>query len=272
MDYKLLMLVVTTIFTLSSNLPTTTCHEKKHSASPVSSDVASSPTMAPSGSHGDSASSPDAAYSPSMSPSGLFEDPTQYAPDEIFVCSKYDPSLTLERASKDPSIKELCATTDHPKKCLDFLGNTPDANPAYIMKEDLKTLQTLIDEGSAIASKAESPDLKKSYETCAENYEKASKSVGDAQNACEDCDNYKKKMDKKNKKDEDKKDKEDTKCPKNKVTKITSKLSAAVSSFGFCDEALDGASGGANTWVLKDMNGAMIEATNMLLEVSKQLE
>ncbi|CAN1285868.1 hypothetical protein LINPERPRIM_LOCUS19138 [Linum perenne] len=223
--------------------------------------------MAPSGSHGDSASSPDASYSPSMSPSGLFEDPTKYAPDEIFVCSKYDPSLTLEKASNDPSIKELCATTDHPKMCLDFLGNTPDADPAYIMKEDLKTLQTLIEEGSALASKAESPDLKKSYETCVENYEKASKSVGEAQNACEDCDNYKK-----NKKDKDDKDKDKQKCPKNKVTKITSKLSAAVSSFGFCDEALDGASGGANTWVLKDMNSAMIEGTNMLLEVSKQLD
>ncbi|CAN1168290.1 hypothetical protein LINPERPRIM_LOCUS19140 [Linum perenne] len=202
-----------------------------------------------------------------MSPSGAFGEPTAYATVDIFVCAKYDPTATLETASKDPATKDLCATTDDPKKCLNFLGNTPDADPAFIMKGDLKTLKTLIEEGAALTSKAETPNVKKSYET-----------VGDAEEACEDCVMYKKKMDhktdKKNKKDkdDDKKDKDKTKCPKNKVTKITSKLSAAVSSFGFCDEALDGASGGANTWVLKDMNSAMIEATNMLLEVSKQLD
>ncbi|CAN1836483.1 hypothetical protein LINPERHAP1_LOCUS34784 [Linum perenne] len=272
MDHKLLMLVVTTIFTLSSNLPTTTCHEKKKSASPAPSDAASSPGMSFSGSFDDVTAAPipsDVAYSPSMSPSGFPGDPTSSKPVEIFVCAKYDPKLTMEKASNDPSIKELCATTDDPKKCLDFLGNSPDADPAFIMKGDLETLQTLIEEGSALASNAESPDLKKSYETCVENYEKASKSVEKAEDACKDCVKYKQKMekmDKKDKKDKDEDKKDKKKCPKNKVTKITSKLSAAVSSFGLCDEALEGASGGANTRVLKEMNGAMVEAANALLE------
>ncbi|CAN0878252.1 hypothetical protein LINGRAHAP2_LOCUS12375 [Linum grandiflorum] len=182
---------------------------------------------------------------------------------EVFVCSKYDPSATLETASSDPSIKDLCGSTDDPKKCLDFLGNTPEADPAYIMQDDLKVLNTLIKQGSALASKeggsAGTPDVKKGFDTCIENYDKASKSVGEAERACAEC----VKGDDKGKKV----------CPKDKVTKVASMLSAAVASFGFCDEALGGASSGSNNaWLLKDMNGAMLDATNMLLVVSKQLD
>ncbi|CAL1400269.1 unnamed protein product [Linum trigynum] len=208
--------------------------------------------------------------SPSDSPSapGWFQngdDSFTFASVVVFITPNYDPDATAESVNNNQTIQDLCAKTDDPTQCLQFLGNTPEADPASVILSDIKILKALLSEGSYIAVQEGSKDpsvtseTKKSLDVCLENYDKANKSLDSASTACAEC-----------VKDDNGGDKA-KKCPKETVKKLTAMLSAVVSNFGFCDEALNAASGNAKLWVM-DANDAMADAANGVLAVAKTLD
>ncbi|CAI0422929.1 unnamed protein product [Linum tenue] len=98
--------------------------------------------------------------------------------------------------------------------------------------------------------------MKSSLDTCIQNYDKAIASLDTAKEACKAC-------------DKDKDTNKDKKCSPKHVSKVNFMLSAAVSNFSACEEALNDAGSPPKPWVKDD---AMVEGTNILLEVAKKIK
>ncbi|CAL1378051.1 unnamed protein product [Linum trigynum] len=182
----------------------------------------------------------------------------------FFITPKYDPKATEESVKNNQTIRDLCAMTDDANECLDFLGNTPRSDPAFVIKADLKVLKTLINEGSYIAIREGSKDpsansdTKKGLDACLDDYDTASKSLDEAMGAIGVC-------------VRDDGTAGPKECPKETVAKLTTVLSAAVGNFGACDKALNIASGRGRLWVM-DVNDAMVEASKAILAVANKLD
>ncbi|CAN0858593.1 hypothetical protein LINGRAHAP2_LOCUS7343 [Linum grandiflorum] len=144
------------------------------------------------------------------------------------------------------------------------MGNSPKADPTHILKFNLRILKTLVEEGTYISSKDELKNpstlekMKKSLHTCVENYDKAVTSLDDANAACKDC-------------EEEAGSSKDKKCKPKNVEKITSMLNDAVSNIKKCSEALNSAGSPPKPWI-KELNEAMLDGAQILLQVAKKIK
>ncbi|CAN1752384.1 hypothetical protein LINPERHAP1_LOCUS4710 [Linum perenne] len=162
------------------------------------------------------------------------------------------------------AIKELCAKMENPQKCELFLGNSPKADPSHIVKFNLRILKTLVEEGTYISSKDElknpsTPEkMKKSLDTCVQNYDKAVSSLDAAGVASGEC-------------EKDAGSSNDKKCQPVHVDKVNSMINNAISNFEKCGEALGSAGSPPKPWI-KELNDAMLDDAHILLEVAKKIK
>ncbi|CAN1155802.1 hypothetical protein LINPERPRIM_LOCUS11407 [Linum perenne] len=168
------------------------------------------------------------------------------------MCARYDPKATPESIKNDPAIKDICDTTVKPAECLDFLGNSPKANPAYAIQEDVSKLRRFILEASQQASTDPPPEVKNSFDTCTQNFNEVVNRLDDVKQYCIVCTQH------------------DGKCPTEEANKITTALNSALSNLGLCDKAL-ATTTSTVTKTIKNVNTGVTDSINKILEVSKKL-
>ncbi|CAN0858595.1 hypothetical protein LINGRAHAP2_LOCUS7344 [Linum grandiflorum] len=167
-----------------------------------------------------------------------------------------------EKAST--TVKEICESMVKATECEEFLGNSPKADPTHIVKFNLRVLKSLVEEGTYISTKDQlknpsTPEkMKKSLDTCVQNYDKAVTSLDAVGDACRDC-------------EEDVDSSKNKKCKPEHIEKITSMLNDAVSNFKKCSEALDTADSPPKPWI-KELNEAMIDGAHFLSEVATKIK
>ncbi|CAN0858629.1 hypothetical protein LINGRAHAP2_LOCUS7370 [Linum grandiflorum] len=182
--------------------------------------------------------------------------------------SSPSPSKSDSEDSKDEdasaAVKEICGSMVKQTECEEFLGNSPKADPAHIVKFNLRVLKSLVEEGTYISSKDQlknpsTPEkMKKSLDTCVQNYDKAVESLDAAGDACGECEKEAGSSKKK-------------KCKPETLEKITSMLNDAVSNFKKCSEALESAGSPPKPWI-KELNEAMIDGAHFLSEVASKIK
>ncbi|CAN0896402.1 hypothetical protein LINGRAHAP2_LOCUS18468 [Linum grandiflorum] len=172
---------------------------------------------------------------------------TIYIPATFYITVTFYITATPDSIKNDPTIKDICETTKKPTKCLDFLGNSPKANPVYAVNEDVSNLRKFLMQASGEISKNPPAEVKSSFGTCTQNFNEVGKRLLDVEMACKVCTQHK------------------GKCPAEEVTKITSALDSGLSDLGLCDKALD-ATVSSLTKFVKDVNLGATESINQILE------
>ncbi|CAN0878249.1 hypothetical protein LINGRAHAP2_LOCUS12374 [Linum grandiflorum] len=168
------------------------------------------------------------------------------------MCAHYDPKATAESVNNDPAIKEICDMQEKPEECLDFLGNTPKANPVYAIETDAETLRIFLTEASEGSCADAPPALKSSFDACAFNYKEVAKKLTDVTTSCKIC------------------TQNNGKCPPEEVTKITTALSGSLPNLELCGKALDATNANIKRWIVNVNLGAM-GSISKILEVAKKL-
>ncbi|CAN1836503.1 hypothetical protein LINPERHAP1_LOCUS34793 [Linum perenne] len=168
------------------------------------------------------------------------------------MCAHYDPKATVESVNNDPNLKGICDASEKPEECIDFLGNSPNANPVYAIKADVMKLRTFLNEASQQASTAPPPEVKSNFDTCAHNFNEAVNRLDDVMVSCIICSQA------------------NEKCPAEEATKINIALNSALADLGLCDKALDATTATVKK-SLKECNLGATESINKILEVAKKL-
>ncbi|CAN1262823.1 hypothetical protein LINPERPRIM_LOCUS11413 [Linum perenne] len=168
------------------------------------------------------------------------------------MCAHYDPKATPESIKNDPAIKDICDTTVKPAECLDFLGNSPKANPAYAIQEDVSKLSRFLLEASQRAFTDSSPEVKDCFDTCTQSFNEVVSRLDSVKQYCIVCTQH------------------DGKCPTEEVTRITTALNSALSYLGLCNKALPTTTSTV-TKTIKNVNTCVTDSINKILEVSKKL-
>ncbi|CAN0841371.1 hypothetical protein LINGRAHAP2_LOCUS3252 [Linum grandiflorum] len=158
------------------------------------------------------------------------------------MCANYDPHATAESVTTRPLITSICDHTVNPDKCLDFLGNKPDADPAFAVKEDCKIVKKMLRLESTHVRRTGVPELKACFGTCATEFEKAIKTLDEVEAACNP-----------------------------KITKqATSLLGDVVTNLNTCDKAFEGTAEIKNKYAVMDLNDGVLEAIDKIAEVAKR--
>ncbi|CAN1332671.1 hypothetical protein LINPERPRIM_LOCUS35802 [Linum perenne] len=158
------------------------------------------------------------------------------------MCANYDPQATAESVKADPKLAALCDNTLNSAKCLDFLGNKPNADPAFAVKSDSKVVKDKLQLETVLARRTQVPELKQCFDTCATEFDKATKNLDNVEAACDQ-----------------------------KVTKqATSLLGDVVSNLNACSKAFDGVPEIKKKYEIKDVNDGALEAINKIAMVAKK--
>ncbi|CAN1186371.1 hypothetical protein LINPERPRIM_LOCUS35803 [Linum perenne] len=158
------------------------------------------------------------------------------------MCAHYDPQATAESIKSDPKITALCDSKTNSAKCLDFLGNKPNADPAFAIKSDCKTVQELLTIQATLAKRTTVPELKESFGSCAMEFDKAVKNLDNVEAACDQ-----------------------------KITKqATALLGDVASNLQACDKAFEGVPEIKKKYAVKDANDGALEAIYKIVQVAKK--
>ncbi|CAN0841372.1 hypothetical protein LINGRAHAP2_LOCUS3253 [Linum grandiflorum] len=193
------------------------------------------------------AASPEAsaAGSPSGSPAGApFGSHKQFIYPQFkeLMCSNYDPQMVAEAIKPDSPLMTLCDSKLNTAKCLDFLGNKPNADPAYAIKTDAKTIQEMLKIQAVLAKRNKNPELKVPFEACHVEFNKAANTLDDVVAACDQ-----------------------------KITKqATALLGNVAANLRTCDKAFEGMPDIKQMYTVKDTNDEALAAITKILSVSKK--
>ncbi|CAN1836480.1 hypothetical protein LINPERHAP1_LOCUS34782 [Linum perenne] len=163
---------------------------------------------------------------------------------QTLMSVKHDPKATMESVKADAAIQTLCQSKDNPTKCLDFLGNAPNADLAYVVKSDVSVLRTLLREGSFLVQRPV-PELKKSFEACSGDIDKAVKMLDEASTACEGT-------------------------PEG--SKVVTPLLHVTTYLRLCDKSFHGTPDIARKYNVKDLCEEAIEATLKVMAVANRIK
>ncbi|CAN0878253.1 hypothetical protein LINGRAHAP2_LOCUS12375 [Linum grandiflorum] len=159
------------------------------------------------------------------------------------MCAKHDSKATMELVKANSELNSLCQGKDNPTKCLEFLGNAPNADPAYAVKSDAGVIRSVIREGSFLVQRSV-PELEKSFKTCSADFEKAVKMLDDAAAA----------------------------TGSHNGTEVATLLRHASTYLRLCDKSFHGTPDLKKKWTVKDLAEQARDATDKVLLVALHIK